>query len=313
MSMPKCWICLWSGLTLAGLVAVAPPELRAQDATITLEVVAEDPADEAAPEGDAANGPTTEAQPSDEAQQIPAQIEGGRIIVIGPDGERREFSFGREHRHPAFHVRPPHMFRVGPAGENGEIELGIGQGDPDPEGFVIGLNAVPADTTLRTQLGLGEVGLTVQSVMEGGPAATAGLQAHDVLVRIGEQDLTDLADLVQGVRDSEGEPLKITYLRGGEEQTVELTPVKRTVVVRSARVEDPQQLRAWIEQRIEGPADVEARIPEFHVRSVRPGVVFEARPEPNNRLHELTEQLNRLNEQVAELQQAVEELQQTRE
>lgn len=312
MSMPKCWFCLWSGLALAGLVAVAPPELRAQDATFTLEVVAEDAADEGATQEETADEPTTEAQPTDEAQQVPAEVQ-GKIIVIGPDGERREFSFGREHQHPAFHVRPPHMFRVGPAGENGEIELGIRHGDPEPEGYVIGLNAVPADATLRTQLGLGEVGLTVQSVMEGGPAATAGLQPHDVLIRIGEQDLTNLVDLVKGVRDSEGEPLKITYLRGGEEQTAELTPVKRTVVVRSARVEDPQQLRAWIEQRIEGPADVEARIPEFHVRSVRPGVVLETRPEPNGRLSELTDQINRLNEQVAELQQAVEELKQTRE
>ena len=304
MSMPKCWFCLWSGLALAGLVAVAPPELRAQDATITLEVVAaEEPSDEATPA----------AQPAGEAQQSAVPVQ-GKIIVIGPDGERREFSFGREHRQPAFHVRPPQMFRVGPAGEHGEIEPGIGLGDPGPEGFVIGLNAVPADAALRTQLGLGETGLTVQSVMESGPAAAAGLLPHDVLIRIGEQKLTNLADLVKGVRDSEGQPFMLTYLRAGKEHTAELKPVKRMTVVRSARVEDPQQLRAWIEQRIEGPTALEARrIPEFHVRSVRPGVVFEAHPEPSNRLSELTDQLNRLNEQVAELQKAVEELKQSRE
>ncbi len=313
MSMPKCWLCFWTGLALAGLVALAPAELRADDAAVTLEVIAvEESADEAAAETKPADETTTEAQPVEGTQPVPAHVQ-GKVIVIGPDGERREFSFGRDHRHPAFHVRPPHMFRVGPAGEHGEVELGFAPADRQPEGFIIGLNADPADETLRAQLGLGETGLTVRFVMEGAPAAKAGLQQHDVLIKVGEQDLTSLDVLLQAVRDSAGEPLTITYLRAGEQHTAELTPVKRMVVVRSARVEDPQQLRAWIEDRVDGPAAFEARIPDFRVQSVRPGVVLETRPEPNGRLNELTEQINRLNDQVAELQKSVEELKQSQE
>jgi hypothetical protein len=309
MSMPKCWLCLWTGFALAGLVSFAPVEARAQEASPPAAATQPVPV---APEATTRPVPAPpiavlEVSPADERQQEKVEVQ-GKIIVIGPDGERREFDFGREFPQTRFHVRPMHMFRVGPNGEGeGAVRWTIVDPAHAPEGdYMIGLDCNPADDTLRAQLGLGEAGLVVRVVMEGSPAANAGLQPHDVLTRVGDRELTSIDVLMEAVRDSEGQALTLTYLREGKEQTAEVTPVERVEL--TARVEDPKQLRAWIEERVDGPPAFTARIPDFRVQAVRPGVVFEAHPEPSNRLDELAEQINRLNEQVAAMQQAIEEL-----
>jgi hypothetical protein len=300
MSMPKCWLCLWTGFALAGLVSFAPLDARAQDEP------AADPTAQPVPAPPVAVL-AIEAPQSAPAQQEKVEVQ-GKIIVIGPDGERREFEFGREFPEARFHVRPMHMFRVGP---NGETEGNVRWSFVDPahvpdSKYMVGLDCHPADETLRAQLGLGEVGLAVRVVLEGSPAANAGLKPHDVLTRVGDREVTSMDVLMEAVRDSEGKPLTLIYLREGKEQSVEVTPVERAEV--TARVEDPKELRAWIQQRVDGPAEFSARIPDFDVRAVRPGVVFEAQPAPSNRLDELAEQINRLNEQVAAMQKAIEDL-----
>ena len=312
MSMPKCWLCLWTGFALAGLISFAPPAAQAQDAppAATAEPVPATPPVAATQPVPPTADFLIEAPPGDPAQQEHVQVQ-GRVIVIGPDGERREFDFGREFPHAAFHVRPLHMFRVGP---NGEPEGNVRWSFVDPahvsEGkYMIGLDCNPADETLRSQLALGDRGLTVRVVMEGSPAAAAGLQPHDVLIKVGDRDLTSIDVLMEAVRDSEGRPLTLTYLRQGTEQSVEVTPVERMEV--TARIEDPKELQAWIERRVDGPPAFTARIPDFRVQAVRPGVVLETHPEPSHRLDELTEQINRLNEQVAAMQKAIDELQAT--
>lgn len=305
MSMPKCWLCLWTGFALSGLVSIAP-----------VEAVADEPV---VPEATAQPVPSPviedvliEAPPADPAQQEKVEVQ-GRIIVIGPDGERREFDFGREFPRAAFHVRPLHLFRVGPDGEterNGHWAFV----DPahEPAGrHMIGLDCHPADETLRAQLGLGEAGLVVRMVLENSPAAAGGLQAHDVLTKVGDRDLTSVEVLMEAVRESEGKPMTLTYWREGREHTAEITPVERVEV--EGRIEDPQELRAWIEQRLDGPPASAQRIPDFRVQAVRPGVVLDAHPGAGGRLDELAEQINRLNEQVAALQKAIDELKSTQE
>lgn len=309
MSMPKCWLCLWTGFALAGLVSFAPISVQAQDTApaVVQPVPATPPATAQPVPAPPVAGVVIEAPPGEPGPQQDVQVQ-GKIIVIGPDGERREFDFGREFPHNAFHVRPMHMYRVGPEGEGeGNVHWSFVDPEHAPEGkYMIGLDCNPADETLRSQLGLGEIGLVVRVVMEASPAAAAGLQPHDILTKVGDRELTSIDVLMEAVRDSEGKPLTLTYLRQGKEQTAEVTPVERATV--TARIEDPKELRAWIERRVDGPADFTARIPDFRVQAVRPGVVFEAHPEPSHRLDELAEQINRLNDQVAAMQKAIDEL-----
>ncbi len=75
---------------------------------------------------------------------------------------------------------------------------------------------------LRRSVGLPERdGLLVRGVVDGSPAAAAGIQEGDLLVRAGDQALVrtdDLFTVLGGV--AEGDSLAITLVRGADEQTV---------------------------------------------------------------------------------------------
>jgi putative serine protease PepD len=57
-------------------------------------------------------------------------------------------------------------------------------------------------------------GARVTSVAAGGPAAVAGIRMNDVIVRIGNERVTDLADLIAAIaRRRPGDPVDITFWR----------------------------------------------------------------------------------------------------
>ena len=65
-------------------------------------------------------------------------------------------------------------------------------------------------------------GAAVQSVVEGGPAEKAGLQANDIITHIGGEEITGYAQLSQYIREAGvGGQLKLTVFRQG--QTLEIT------------------------------------------------------------------------------------------
>jgi putative serine protease PepD len=67
-------------------------------------------------------------------------------------------------------------------------------------------------------------GALVQGVEEGQPAAAAGLQEGDVVIRIGDTDVTDAASLTAAVRQqSPGDTVPVTVTRDGDEHTVDVT------------------------------------------------------------------------------------------
>lgn len=74
----------------------------------------------------------------------------------------------------------------------------------------------------------GDTGLVVLSIGEGSPAERAGLLLGDVLVAAGGRALAgpvDLLDALAAVAD--GEPIELTYLRGGAVRTASVVPVDR--------------------------------------------------------------------------------------
>jgi serine protease Do len=88
----------------------------------------------------------------------------------------------------------------------------------------LGVALAPAHVAarLRTAVGLPERdGLLVQAVSDDSPAATAGIQKGDLLVKAGDRDLVGVDDLFEVLASSEhGGDLTIDLVRGADELTV---------------------------------------------------------------------------------------------
>lgn len=99
--------------------------------------------------------------------------------------------------------------------------------------YWVGLECYPARGALRAQLGLpGDYGLVVGKVVPGGPAAEAGIQQHDVLLKAGEKPLEKVADLVEAIHQAKDKGLSIALIRGGKPERITVTPAKRPRAVR---------------------------------------------------------------------------------
>jgi S1-C subfamily serine protease len=74
--------------------------------------------------------------------------------------------------------------------------------------------------TVLTSGGDTETGAGVVSVTSGGPAAAAGIQAGDVITKVGDSTVTssnELSEVLAGLQP--GETVRVTYLRGGQTRT----------------------------------------------------------------------------------------------
>ncbi|MGC3971450.1 MAG: PDZ domain-containing protein [Pirellulales bacterium] len=102
-----------------------------------------------------------------------------------------------------------------------------------PEGFVpgdhwIGAMCVPVEPALRAQLNLKDrEGLVVAQIVPDSPAAKGGLKPFDVVTAINGESIDDLHDLMKAVSDAGEKPIKFDVIRGGKQETVEVTPAKR--------------------------------------------------------------------------------------
>ncbi|MCA9199850.1 MAG: PDZ domain-containing protein [Planctomycetales bacterium] len=70
-------------------------------------------------------------------------------------------------------------------------------------------------------------GVEVIGVMDDSPAAKAGLQKGDRIVKIGDADLNAVSQLIQAVQEHGSETMKLTIKRNDESLEIEVTPEKR--------------------------------------------------------------------------------------
>ena len=126
-----------------------------------------------------------------------------------------------------------------------------------PSDYWIGLECVPVEPALRSQLGLAEhQGLMVASVMPESPAAKAGIKPYDVLVKAGDKPLRGLKTLVEAVDASKDKPLALELFRGGKSEKIDVTPAKRPGEIQERwETQGPlpgggdwEQMRKWIER-----------------------------------------------------------------
>ena len=63
-------------------------------------------------------------------------------------------------------------------------------------------------------------GLLVQAVEDGGPAARAGLQHGDLIVRVGTREVASVDELAQALADAGSGAVEVLVVRGSDERTV---------------------------------------------------------------------------------------------
>jgi serine protease Do len=114
------------------------------------------------------------------------------------------------------HIRMDHARRHGPM----EME----------KVAYLGVETMPVDPTMAAQLGLPPgTGVVVRRVAEGSPAA-ALLQQHDILTKLDDQILVNMAQLSVLVRNHKtGDQVKLTYIRAGKEATATAKLAEREV------------------------------------------------------------------------------------
>ena len=71
-------------------------------------------------------------------------------------------------------------------------------------------------------------GMLVKSVQPGSPAAVAGLQAGDVILRLNDEPLVSPLDWMRGMEAGQGKPVELTIMRNRHVETHTLPPAART-------------------------------------------------------------------------------------
>ncbi len=64
----------------------------------------------------------------------------------------------------------------------------------------LGIVAAPLTEEARKQLGSGEMGILVKSVVDGGSAKDAGINSNDIITQVNDHRVLDVSDFLQTVR-----------------------------------------------------------------------------------------------------------------
>lgn len=136
---------------------------------------------------------------------------GMNLVLVLPNGERRILKSFAKGESPAIPMLPA-MAKLRRLGEQPRYLIGVGL-KPIPEGLHARLGIEPG------------MGMLVTDVMPDKPAAQAGIQVHDLLLKINGMPVDEPAEVVHIVNESKLAPLKLTILRDAEPFDVTLTPI----------------------------------------------------------------------------------------
>ncbi len=96
-----------------------------------------------------------------------------------------------------------------------------------PGSTYTGLEVNALTPQLAAFFGVHAGGLLITDVRQGSPAAGAGLQAGDVIVRAGNRAVTTRSNLAHALRGGRGNPIPLAVLRDHRELALSLLPGKR--------------------------------------------------------------------------------------
>ena len=140
--------------------------------------------------------------------------------------------------------------------------------------YWIGLYCLPVSPALRSHLNLKQgQGLMVDHVVEKTPAAKAGIQRFDVLLKVGDTELSDIRDLVKAVQAAgkDEKQLSLQLIRGAKLQSVNITPSER------ADVEVPHDVLLRHQDEVRKHLEFWGGIgrPNIKFRLIRPGILLD--------------------------------------
>jgi hypothetical protein len=90
-------------------------------------------------------------------------------------------------------------------------------------------------------------GMLVRSVQKGSTAESAGLRAGDVIVRAGDQKITDSSDWNDALRGARGQKISVVIMRDKKEQTLSMSVPPRRGPDSSALLDDSPEVENAIE------------------------------------------------------------------
>ena len=113
-------------------------------------------------------------------------------------------------------------------GETKELALEIGQFETAATPLeqtekastrALGVTVAPLTETARSEMGLDENanGVVVTSLAPSGPAAKAGLQVGDVILRFGEEEILTPTNLKRALQDGSADPALVLINRRGQQ------------------------------------------------------------------------------------------------
>lgn len=178
--------------------------------------------------------------------------------------------------------------------------------------FVIGVSLSEVPDSLRAHLSLAEgTGIMVGAVVPDSPAAKAGLQQYDLLLKSGDRDLKVAKDLQEIVDSSEGKVVSVSVQRKGQPMTIELTPIKREDLQFPQNGEFNLPVAgtgAFLMPNGDNPATW-LQLMQAHqgVPHAMNGLMIGG---PGPQMESLTDSLQKLTDQIERLQQAVDRLEQ---
>ena len=173
--------------------------------------------------------------PKAEAESNATTITGNEVSIRSDDGEPKQVISNRR------------VFKAS-GGDSWSWSSGSSLGDNEPKGPVtylgIAAEAVTDDLAAHLPVDAG-VGLIVRTVGQDSPAAAAGVQPNDVLLKIDDQLLIQPRQMQILIRNrKEGDTVTLTFLRKGETKTGKATLVKRDPPTTKALVsENPEMER----------------------------------------------------------------------
>jgi len=96
---------------------------------------------------------------------------------------------------------------------------------------LLGASFQPVGEALRAQLDIpAGQGLLVESVVNNGPSAVAGLKANDILLMLADKPLASTEDLTKNLKAAGEAPVPLKILRAGKPITIQVRPIYRVTL-----------------------------------------------------------------------------------
>lgn len=182
--------------------------------------------------------------------------------------------------------------------------------------YMIGVSLAEVPASLRAHITIDEgMGLMVGAVIPDSPAAKAGLQQYDIILKSGDLALKHPKELQALVDSAEEKPVSISIQRRGEIKTIEITPVKRETIKGTNNPYSVQLLPGSYSPTSPDQGNLIMRLPDGrNVQLAYPEYADQRSlvvpPHQRNQIDSLTNSIQSLTQQVERLQHAIDRLEQ---